>query len=339
MIIQTDFNLKPFNTFGISATAKKIHIAKQSSDIVRLTENGFFDSENFPLILGGGSNVLIVKDVLENVLKIEIEGVEVVNANNEHTIIKAGAGVSWQSLIDYTLEHRLHGIENLTLIPGTCGAAPMQNIGAYGTEISDVFHSLEAIELRTGKKEIFYKNDCVFGYRQSIFKNTLKNKFIISSISLCLSNHFSPVLSYEVLAQRLHASGIVNPKASDISRMVASIRMEKLPDPAKQGNAGSFFKNPVIELPYFQEIKQEYPEIPAYFQNDGKVKIPAAWLIEHAGLKGHQRGNARVHDRQALVLVNTGRASGAEILELSQLIAKKVLSIFKIRLEPEVNIV
>lgn len=339
MIIHTDFNLKPCNTFGISAIAKELYIARNAAEISKLAQNGFFHISNFPLVLGGGSNVLLIREEFDKVLKIEIEGIEVVESNKESTIVKAGAGVNWQSLIDFSLKHGLYGIENLTLIPGTCGAAPMQNIGAYGTEISDVFDSLEAIDLFTGKKEIFRISDCAFGYRQSIFKNALKNKYIISSICLRLSNHFTPVLSYGALTQRLAEKGINSPKAHEISQMVAAIRMEKLPDPTLQGNAGSFFKNPVIEMKHYEDIKQSFPEIPAYIQKEGNVKIPAAWLIERTGLKGFQKGKARVHDRQALVLVNAGNASGAEILELSQLVAEKVLSTFSIRLEPEVNIV
>ncbi|MCC5932254.1 MAG: UDP-N-acetylmuramate dehydrogenase [Cyclobacteriaceae bacterium] len=339
MVIYTDYNLKSCNTFGIPATAKIMPVARHEADILQLVKNGFFDEIKLPLVLGGGSNILLTKDEVEKVLKIEIYGIEIVNRTNDYTIVKAGAGVNWQGFVEFTLDYGLYGIENLTLIPGTCGAAPMQNIGAYGVEISDVFDSLEAIHLQTGKKEIFYKEDCEFGYRQSVFKSTCKNEYIISSINLRLRNHFTPVLSYEVLASRLESSGNTNPTARDLSRLVAAIRMEKLPDPAKQGNAGSFFKNPVVDMYQFQEIKKTYCDLPAYFQEDEKVKIPAAWLIERAGLKGFQVGNARVHDRQALVLVNSGKASGNEILELSKLVADSVFSIFNIRLDPEVNIV
>lgn len=291
------------------------------------------------MILGGGSNVLFTRNWLGLIAQMCIPGVEIVSESDEHVQVAAGAGENWHQLVLWAVERGFGGIENMSLIPGTVGAAPMQNIGAYGVEIKDVFHSLEAVDLKTGKIVRFYKEDCSFGYRFSIFKGEQKGNFIITKVFLTLNKN--PILntSYGAIEQTLGEMAIDKPTIKDVSQAVINIRQSKLPDPMDIGNAGSFFKNPVIETAHYEALEALYPEIPHYKISDEEEKIPAAWLIEKCGWKGHRRGEIGVHDKQALVLVNHGGGKGIEIRKLAMEIMRSVQKEFQIDLEPEVNMV
>ncbi len=334
MVIKKNHNLKNLNTFGLSVTAKhfiEIHSTDELSETLK-TDLGQIH------ILGGGSNVLMTSDLEGLVLKNEIKGITVVEETPEHAIVAAGGGEEWHDLVLWSLENDLGGIENLSLIPGSVGAAPIQNIGAYGVELEDVFHHLEAVELASGKPRIFTKDDCRFGYRDSIFKNELKGKYFISKVFLKLAKQHKINTSYRALKKFISENNILDPTIRDVSDAVISIRQSKLPDPKKIGNSGSFFKNPEIEMSHFQKLRAIFPEIVFYEMPNGKVKIPAGWLIEKAGWKGKRFGDAGCHDKQALVLVNHGNATGREIQDLAFRIQTSINEMFGIRLATEVNI-
>jgi UDP-N-acetylmuramate dehydrogenase len=271
-------------------------------------------------------------------IKNEIGGIEVFLENEDDIVIRVGGGVVWHSLVIWTVEHGLGGLENLSLIPGTVGASPIQNIGAYGVELKDVFHSLEAIDLKTGEHRVFHKKECEFGYRDSIFKRELMGKYCITHVYFQL--HKEPVLhtGYGDIQRILAEMEVGNPTIQDVSNAVIYIRQSKLPDPAIIGNAGSFFKNPELEQADFQQFIEKFPTAPNYPQTDGRVKVPAGWLIEQAGWKGYRVGDAGCHSKQALVLVNYGTANGAEILDLAKKIQDSVLEKFGVNISPEVNI-
>lgn len=328
-------SLRAFNTFGIEARADKIidiETVKQLRTILKEITEPFF-------ILGGGSNILLLNDLKGVVLKMSIPGIKVERTFKHVVYLSAGAGVNWHQLVLFAVKNDLGGLENLSLIPGTVGASPMQNIGAYGVEIKDVFHRLEAVEIATGKLRIFRKKELAFGYRNSIFKNKLKGKYIITKVWFKLSKPPHRLrLSYGAIKTVLANSGIKTPTIHEISKAVIKIRSEKLPDPREIGNAGSFFKNPVVKMKLFAELRKRYPEIPHYPQPNGSVKLPAGWLIEQCGWKGKRVGNTGTHVRQALVLVNYGDAKGAEIHQLALEIQESVRQNFKISLEMEVNI-
>ena len=291
------------------------------------------------LFLGGGSNILLMNDFDGLVLKNEIKGLEVVLENEEKSILQVGGGEIWHDFVLQTLERNLSGIENLSLIPGTVGAAPMQNIGAYGVEIKDVFVALEALNLQTFEVEVFDKEKCNFGYRESFFKHDGKGKYVILNVSFELSKipHFN--VSYGAIKDTLIQMGIETIGSKAISDTVINIRKSKLPDPAKIGNAGSFFKNPELDKAFFDQIKTKFPEIPSYPIDEKKVKVPAGWLIEQAGWKGKRFGEIGVHEKQALVLVNYGGGHGQEIADLAFKIQASVLDIFGINIMPEVNFI
>ncbi|MFQ5446667.1 MAG: UDP-N-acetylmuramate dehydrogenase [Saprospiraceae bacterium] len=334
MKIRRNFSLKKLNTFGIGASAS-LFVAVASVDELReiLTTN------IAPLyILGGGSNVLFTGDLDGIAVQNNIGGIEIAEERPESCIVAAGAGVNWHGLVLWALDHELGGIENLSLIPGTVGAAPIQNIGAYGVELKDVFEKLEAVNLATGKIREFSAAGCRFGYRDSIFKNEFRGQFFISRVFLRLSK--TPVLNteYGAIQEVLQKRGIPSPGIREVSEAVVHIRQSKLPDPAKLGNAGSFFKNPEISVSQFEALKQQHGSIPSYRLSSGAVKVPAGWLIEKTGWKGRRIGAAGCHDKQALVLVNYGGATGPEILALARRIQASVESSFGIRLVPEVNI-
>ncbi len=289
-------------------------------------------------ILGGGSNVLMTSDLQGVVLKNEIKGIEIVEEISSHAIVSTGGGEEWHNLVLWSLEKNLGGIENLSLIPGSVGAAPIQNIGAYGVELNDVFHHLEAVELASGKVRLFTKEDCQFAYRDSIFKRKLKGKYFITKVFLKLTKQHQLNTSYGTIKEILSQNNILNPTIKEVSRAVISIRQSKLPDPKRIGNSGSFFKNPEIEVPHCQRLRAEFPETVFYEMPNGKVKIPAGWLIEKAGWKGKRSGDAGCHENQALVLVNYGNAKGEEIRDLAFQIRASVKEMFGIELIFEVNI-
>jgi len=336
--ILSDISLKPFNTFGIDVKANYLARFSNTTELAQILESDVA-KKNELLVLGGGSNLLLTKNFEGLVLKNEMKGMEIIPGKDADTIaVKSFAGELWHDLVMFSIENNLAGIENMSLIPGSVGAAPMQNIGAYGVEVKDVFDSLEAYEIATGNIRIFRKEDCHFGYRESIFKRDLKNKYIIVSVTLLLRKTGVVNTTYGAINDELKKAGILNPTIRDVSNAVIAIRKSKLPDPAQIGNAGSFFKNPVIEKEKFDLLKKQFPDIPSYPADEKHVKLAAGWLIEKAGWKGKTISNYGVHKNQALVLVNYGGAHGSEIYQLSEDILQSVKSEFGVELEREVNI-
>lgn len=335
MNIQENISLKPFNTFGIDKTARYFVRAKSVQEIHEALAAA--QELQVPvLILGGGSNILLTQNLDALVLKIELEGINVLKESENEVLVEVGAGEIWHEFVVFCIERGWGGVENLSLIPGTIGASPMQNIGAYGVEIKEVFHSLRAIQRASGEERVFFWEDCRFGYRESVFKNELKDKYIITHVTFLLHKKPEIKTTYGAIKDTLADMGVSNPGIKEVSEAVIKIRTSKLPDPKLIGNAGSFFKNPTISDIDFQKLKEEYPQIPHFPQQDG-VKIPAAWLIEQAGWKGKTFGTIGVHKLQPLVLVNYGGGDGKDIKELSQKIQKSVEEKFGIWLHPEVN--
>ena len=283
--------------------------------------------------------MLLTRDIDKTVLHIDLKGIEIINETEEEVYVKAMAGENWHEFVLYCISHNFGGLENLSLIPGNVGTTPIQNIGAYGVEIKDSFQSCTALNVQTLELKEFSLFDCEFGYRDSVFKNALKGQYIITSVTFRLTkkNHRLNT-SYGPIEQHLAEKGIENPGIKDISDAVIAIRQSKLPDPKKLGNSGSFFKNPVIPRKDLEKLQQEFPELPFYAVDQENVKIPAGWLIDRAGLKGYREGDAGVHTKQALVLVNYGNASGGDILRLAKKIQQKVRTMFGIEIVPEVNI-
>jgi len=329
-------SLKSYNTFGIDVKAERF-VSVSSLEELKSVLTGNYAEELF--VLGGGSNMLLTQDITATVLHVNIKGIKVVQETEDFVYIQASAGENWHEFVLWTLAHDYGGLENLSLIPGNIGSSPIQNIGAYGVELKDHFVSCEAIDIQTIEMINFNAEECDFGYRNSIFKNKVKGKYIITSVTFKLSkkNH-QLYTNYGSINEALKESGITNPSIQDVSNAVIRIRQQKLPDPMELGNSGSFFKNPVISAEAFQELHKEYPEMPHYKISENEFKIPAGWLIDRAGLKGFREGDAGVHKNQALVLVNYGTAKGSEILNLAQKIQDKIQSQFKIALELEVNI-
>jgi UDP-N-acetylmuramate dehydrogenase len=345
-LLEEHVSLRPYNTFGLEAEARyfaRFHSADELQALLALPE-----VQAGPLlVLGGGSNLLLTQDFAGIVLKNEIMGLEIVeeDAATYAALLRAGAGESWHGLVEYALGQDLHGLENLSLIPGTVGAAPLQNIGAYGVELQDAFERLEALEIATGQLRVFGKEECGFGYRESVFKNELRGRYIVTAVVLRLHRAAAqrPLnVSYGAIRDTLTDLGVdAEPTPHDVSRAVVHIRRSKLPDPAEIGNAGSFFKNPEISQGKFDELRGRYPTLPGY-PVPGGVKVPAGWLIEQAGFKGLRRGEGPgthgVHAQQALVLVNHGGATGSELRALADDIIRGVREQFGIELHPEVNI-
>jgi UDP-N-acetylmuramate dehydrogenase len=335
MELYPSISLKNLNTFGIDVRGN-VAIVKEAADVARIANA---TSESPSLILGGGSNLLFTQNPEGWIWKNELLGINCINESDEFVWVKAGAGENWHRFVLHCIENNWGGIENLSLIPGLVGASPMQNIGAYGVEIKDVFHSLEAIDLQSGSLQTFDLNECAFGYRESVFKHALKGKYLISSVTYCLRKKKHELkLDYGDIKKELEIQGIVKPGIADVSRAVIAIRSSKLPDPKILGNAGSFFKNPVVAEAVEEKIRERYPEMVAYPAGPGFKKLAAGWLIEKAGWKGFRRGDAGVHAKQALVLVNYGTATGSEIWQLSEDIVNHVEDTFGVRLEREVNI-
>lgn len=335
-LIQNNVNLKPYNTFGISVLAKNYATFSSVEDLEKIL--AVHPSEN-PLIIGGGSNIILTQDIDRLVLKNEIKGITVNEEDNEFYYIKVGAGENWHKFVCYAIENNWGGVENLSLIPGNVGASPMQNIGAYGVEIKDVFYSLEAYELKTGAVKTFDHSACKFGYRESVFKNEFKNQYIILNVTFRLTKKHTLNTSYGAIDLELEKMGVSTPTIKEVSQAVIAIRQSKLPDPAKIGNAGSFFKNPVVAKDIYTKILENFPDAPSYSIDDNFVKIPAGWLIEKAGWKGKDLGGYGVHTKQALVLVNYGDTPGQKIVDLSATIINDIATKFGITLEREVNII
>jgi UDP-N-acetylmuramate dehydrogenase len=340
MNLQTNAQLKRLNTFGIQAEAPYLASCSNITEVQEILE--FRDKNNIPLlILGGGSNILFTKNPHYLVLLNRFRGIELLDdAGDDHVLLKVAAGENWHEFVVYCIKNNLGGLENLSLIPGNVGASPMQNIGAYGVEIKDCFHSLEAIRLSDGTIKTFNAIECNFGYRESVFKNEEKNKWLIVSVIFKLSrkNHILHT-GYGAILSELEQAGIKHPGIADISEAVIRIRKSKLPDPAQIGNAGSFFKNPVVSKQTFETIRDTFPDVVAYPAGNTEFKLAAGWLIEKAGWKGYREGDAGVHQKQALVLVNYGNASGQEIVNLSTKIIDDIQLKFNVLLEREVNII
>jgi len=337
-IVERNISLKKFNTFGIEAKAS--FFAEFSSRDEFTTQIADANINNLPiLILGGGSNILFTRDFDGLVLKNNIPGIQVVEDRGESVIVSSGSGVVWHDFVNWCIDQGYGGVENLSLIPGCTGAAPIQNIGAYGVELKDTFHSLEAVEISSGNLVTFTRNECEFGYRNSIFKNECKGKLIITSVQFELQKNPEFRLSYGAIEQELKRMGVEKPTLRAVSDAVCNIRRSKLPDPKVIGNAGSFFKNPEVAKDVFELVQGEYPKLPHYPAAHGLVKIPAGWLIEQCGWKGKKVGNTGSHKDQALVLVNYGNATGNEIYALALDIKKSVKEKFGIEITPEVNLV
>lgn len=335
-MLQKNVNLKPFNTFGLSVRTKYYAPFTSVKDLKSLLSE--VKNEKL-LILGGGSNVLFQNNFHGVTLRNEIKGIELIEENDRNIVLKVGAGEVWHELVLHTIKKGWGGLENLSLIPGSVGASPMQNIGAYGVEIKDVFESLEALEIKTGKLHTFFHKDCQFGYRESVFKKDLKNQFVITSVTYKLSKKPQLNTSYGAIEEELKSRNITQPTIKDVSDAVIAIRQSKLPDPKEIGNAGSFFKNPVISLIQYQELQKKHENIPSYPVDKLHVKVPAGWLIDQSGWKGKTFGNFGVHKKQALVLVNYDDAKGKDIVQLSEQIIEDIKKRYGITLEREVNII
>lgn len=337
MKIRHNISLKKYNTFGIEALAS--HFVEITA-IQNLKE--VLQKEGYPkkIVLGGGSNMLIANNLNALVMHINLKGITIFSEDDHHVILKVMAGENWHEFVIWTINHNYGGLENLSLIPGNVGTSPIQNIGAYGVELKDCFESCEAMDISTQQLVTFSKPDCQFGYRDSLFKNSGKGKYIITSVNLKLAKPPHKLnTSYGAIESQLKEKNIETPTIKDVSDAVITIRQEKLPDPSKLGNSGSFFKNPVITKDEFNTFLNNNPEAPFYKISDSSYKIPAGWLIEQCGFKGKRFGDAGVHKNQALVLVNFGGASGTDLLKLANTIQDAVLKRFGINIKPEVNII
>ncbi len=337
--MQENFSLKPYNTFGVDAKARyftEIHTVDALKEALNFSKDN-----GLPLLfLGGGSNVLFTRDFDGLVIQLNLKGISLQPLNENEMLVTAKSGENWHELVMFCLDKNLGGLENLSLIPGNVGTSPMQNIGAYGTEIKDIFANCTVLNLETLETEVLDLEKCRFGYRDSIFKQEGKGKYVILDVTFRLTSRNHRIKTeYGAIKTELEKSGIENPTIQEVSQAVISIRQSKLPDPKKIGNAGSFFKNPTIPLTQFEALKQQYETIPGY-PNGGSVKVPAGWLIEQCGWKGKQTGNVASHKLQALVIINaTGNASGKEIFDFSTEIINSVKEKFGIELEREVNII
>jgi UDP-N-acetylmuramate dehydrogenase len=334
MQIESGVSLKPYNTFGLPAVAQSLVRIKGDADVRRVVDHPELGRAP-KFILGGGSNIILTRDMPAVVLKVEVTGMRLVEERADAWIVEAGAGESWHALVDWTLAQGWPGLENLALIPGTVGAAPVQNIGAYGLELKDRFESLDAVDLVTGRSVTLGPQICAFGYRDSVFKHSLAGRTLITRVRLRLPRPWQPVLGYLDIERKMREAGVSNPSPRQVFDWVCAIRRAKLPDPAVIGNAGSFFKNPVVTPEQCRDIIGRDPEIVHYPMPDGSVKLAAGWMIDACGWKGKAVGQAAVYERQALVLVNRGGAIGSEVMTLARAIQESVYGRFGIRLEPE----
>ena len=338
MNIIENYPLLKLNTFGIDVKAKYFTSINTINELIEVTKTNVFKDLEL-LILGGGSNILFTKNFDGLVILNNIKGKEIIDQNQQSIFLKIGAGENWHELVMYCVDNGWGGIENLSLIPGNTGTAPMQNIGAYGVEIKETFIELEALEISSRKIVKFNNSDCEFGYRESVFKNKMKNQYIILNITLELKKNPVLNINYGDVKAILESQNIKNPAIKEVSNAIISIRQSKLPDPKKIGNSGSFFKNPIVSLNQLELIKKKYPNVVNYEINENEFKIAAGWLIERAGWKGKKFNNYGIHEKQALVLVNYGLANGMEIFELSEKIILDIKDKFGITLEREVNII
>jgi UDP-N-acetylmuramate dehydrogenase len=337
MKIQHNFSLKNYNTFGIEAKAKQF-LAVHNVDELR-TVLAQHQSEN-KFILGGGSNMLLTKDIEALVIHIDLKGKKIVNDTADFVWVESQAGENWNEFVLWTIDQNFGGLENMSLIPGNVGTTPVQNIGAYGTEIKDTFDSCQAMAIANQEMKTFSNSDCHFGYRESVFKNEVKDQYVITSVVFKLTKRNHKInTSYGDITAELAKNNVVTPTLKDVSNAVIAIRQSKLPDPKELGNSGSFFKNPILLKTDFEKIHQQFPEMKYYDISETEVKVPAGWLIEQAGFKGKRFGDAGIHKNQALVLVNYGNATGQEILDVSKNIQETIFNTFGIQIEAEVNVI
>ena len=339
MNIKDNISLKQYNSFGIDVKSRYFSSFASAEQLTELITGSSLAAKYPLLILGGGSNILFTKDFDGLLLKNEIKGIELVKEDEHFYYVKAGAGENWHRFVIYCIENNYAGIENLSLIPGNVGASPMQNIGAYGVEIKDVFYELEAYHLKENRLQVFELDDCNFGYRESVFKSKYKSRFVIISVTYKLRKQPVFNISYGIIEQELAKMQVTELSLKAISEAVIRIRSSKLPDPAQIGNAGSFFKNPLIPQTQFDQLEKSFPAITGFPAEKEKIKMAAGWLIEQCGWKGYRKGDAGCYEKQALVLVNYGQATGKDILALSESIIETVYAKFQVRLEREVNIV
>ena len=338
MIIQENISLKEYNTFGVDVIARYMVEIEKNEDYELLLSSPVF-MESKKLILGGGSNLLFTEDYGGIVVGINTKGIEIYQENENDVFLKVAAGEEWDDLINYCVENNFGGLENLSNIPGKVGASPIQNIGAYGSEMEEHFVKLDCIILHNGKKMTLPKEDCFFGYRDSIFKNELKGKSLITDVYFMLDKYPLINLTYEALQDELSGKSLIDMNIKDVSDAVRAIRSRKLPDPEEIGNAGSFFKNPLVDAAKFEALKKDYPDIIGFRQQNNSFKMAAGWMIDKCGLKGYRIGDVGVHENQALVIVNYGQATGREILDFSDFIVEKVNEVFGVHLEKEVTVV
>ena len=337
MEILTDFSLKNYNTFGIEAKAKQFVAVHEIADLKTVLEQ---NKSQKKFILGGGSNMLLTKDIEALVIHIDLKGKKIKQENDDFVWVESQAGENWHEFVLWTINQDFGGLENMSLIPGNVGTTPVQNIGAYGTEIKDTFVSCEAMAIENQEIRTFTKEECHFGYRESIFKNDVKNQYIITAVVFKLTKRNHKInTSYGDISGELLKNNITNPTLKDVSNAVIAIRKSKLPDPAELGNSGSFFKNPIVLKSDFEKIHRQFPEMRYFDISETEVKVPAGWLIEQAGFKGKRFGDAGIHKNQALVLVNYGKATGQEILNVSKEIQATVFQKFGIHIEAEVNVI
>ena len=337
MEIQNNISLKKYNTFGIEAKAKQFAAVHSTDELKVILEENKAQKK---FILGGGSNMLLTKDIDALVIHIDLKGKKIIEENEDFVWVESQAGENWHEFVLWTIDQNFGGLENMSLIPGNVGTTPVQNIGAYGTEIKDTFVSCEAMSIENQEIKTFLKEDCHFGYRESVFKNEAKNQFIITSVVFKLTKRNHKInTSYGDITAELAKNDITNPTLKDVSNAVIAIRQSKLPDPKELGNSGSFFKNPILLKSDFEKINQQFPEMKYFDISDTEVKVPAGWLIEQAGFKGKRFGDAGIHKNQALVLVNYGNATGQEILNVSKNIQETIFKTFGIHIEAEVNVI
>jgi UDP-N-acetylmuramate dehydrogenase len=334
MQIESGVSLKPFNTFGLPAVAQTLVRITSDADVRRVVDHPQLGRAP-KFILGGGSNIVLTRDMPQVVLKVEVRGIRLVEERADAWIVESGAGENWHEVVAWTQDQGLPGLENMALIPGTVGAAPVQNVGAYGVELKDRFESLDAVDLVTGRSVTLGPSICAFGYRDSVFKHSLAGRSVITRVRLKLPRPWQPVLGYLDIERKMHEAGIPSPTPRQVFDWVCQIRRAKLPDPASIGNAGSFFKNPVVTAEQCRDIIGRDPEIVHYPLPDGSVKLAAGWMIDACGWKGKTVGQAGVYEKQALVLVNRGGAIGSEVMTLARAIQESVYGRFGIRLEPE----
>lgn len=337
MHIQSNFSLKSFNTFGIEAKAKQFVAVHTIDELKTILKNHESDKK---FILGGGSNMLLTQDIDALVIHVDLKGKKIIDQNDDFVWVESRAGENWHEFVLWTIEQDFGGLENMSLIPGNVGTTPVQNIGAYGTEIKDTFVSCDAVNILSQRTKTFTKEDCNFGYRESIFKHEAKDQFVITSVVFKLTKRNHKInIAYGDITKELEKNNIVTPTLKDVSNAVIAIRQSKLPDPKELGNSGSFFKNPIISRAQFLKVQEQFPDVKYFEVSPTEVKVPAGWLIENVGLKGYRTGDAGVHKNQALVLVNYGNATGQEILALSKEVQKAVFDKYGIAIEAEVNVI